>query len=94
MRRLSANIIADTTTLEDGFFSFTVPTNTFADVDAGDSLTYTATLANGNPLPSWLTFDANTRTFSGTPMTQITAQLALKLLQLTPAMLLLTIPLT
>jgi len=62
-----ANIIADKTTSEDGFFSFTVPTNTFADVDAGDSLTYTATLANGNPLPSWLTFDANTRTFSGTP---------------------------
>ena len=62
-----ANIIADKTTLEDGFFSFTVPTNTFADVDAGDSLTYTATLANGNPLPSWLTFNANTRTFSGTP---------------------------
>ncbi|MBG1269793.1 beta strand repeat-containing protein [Nostoc sp. WHI] len=62
-----ANIIADQTTLEDGFFSFTVPTNTFADVDAGDSLTYTATLANGNPLPTWLTFDTNTRTFSGTP---------------------------
>ncbi|MEH2369687.1 Ig-like domain-containing protein, partial [Nostoc sp.] len=62
-----ANIIANQTTLEDGFFSFTVPANTFADVDAGDSLTYTATLANGNPLPSWLSFNANTRTFSGTP---------------------------
>ncbi|MDZ8104294.1 MAG: Ig-like domain-containing protein [Nostoc sp. DedQUE12a] len=62
-----ANIIADQTTLEDGFFSFTVPANTFADVDAGDSLTYSATLANGNPLPAWLTFNANTRTFSGTP---------------------------
>ncbi|MHC0061785.1 Ig-like domain-containing protein [Nostoc sp. UIC 10890] len=62
-----ANAIANQTTLEDGFFSFTVPTNTFADVDAGDSLTYTASLANDNALPSWLSFDANTRTFSGTP---------------------------
>jgi VCBS repeat-containing protein len=62
-----ANAIANQTTLEDGFFSFTIPANTFADVDAGDSLTYTATLANGNPLPTWLSFNANTRTFSGTP---------------------------
>ncbi|QHG20471.1 tandem-95 repeat protein (plasmid) [Nostoc sp. ATCC 53789] len=62
-----ANAIADQTTLEDGFFSFTIPVNTFADVDAGDSLTYTATLANGNSLPTWLTFNANTGTFSGTP---------------------------
>ncbi|MHC0061779.1 beta strand repeat-containing protein [Nostoc sp. UIC 10890] len=62
-----ANAIADQTTLEDGFFSFTVPDNTFADVDAGDSLTYNATLANGNLLPTWLSFNANTRNFSGTP---------------------------
>ncbi|BAY21585.1 hypothetical protein NIES2100_13410 [Calothrix sp. NIES-2100] len=62
-----ANAIANQNTLEDGFFSFTIPANTFVDVDAGDSLTYTATLANGNALPTWLSFDANTRTFSGTP---------------------------
>ncbi|MTJ53227.1 tandem-95 repeat protein [Anabaena sp. UHCC 0253] len=62
-----ANAIANQTTLEDGFFSFTLPANTFADVDAGDSLTYTATLANSNPLPTWLTFNAATNTFSGTP---------------------------
>ncbi|MEJ6485552.1 putative Ig domain-containing protein [Nostoc punctiforme UO1] len=62
-----ANAIANQTTLEDGFFSYTLPANTFADVDAGDSLTYAATLANGNSLPTWLSFNANTRTFSGTP---------------------------
>jgi Ca2+-binding RTX toxin-like protein len=43
-------------------FSFTVPADTFADVDAGDSLTY----ATG-ALPSWLSYNAATRTFSGTP---------------------------
>ncbi len=27
----------------------------------GDSLTYSATLADGSPLPAWLTFDAATQ---------------------------------
>ncbi|OIP21998.1 MAG: hypothetical protein AUK50_00285 [Comamonadaceae bacterium CG2_30_57_122] len=41
----------------------------YADADSiyGDVLTYTATLANGSALPSWLTFDAASRTFSGVP---------------------------
>ena len=46
-----------------------MPVGTFADVDAGDTLTYTVTLAGGAPLPAWLTFDGVTRTFSGTPTT-------------------------
>ena len=49
------------------FFSFTILGNTFTDPD-GDSLTYSATLADGSPLPSWLTFNPTTRTFSGTPL--------------------------
>ena len=32
-----------------------------------DSLTYTVTLENGDPLPAWLNFDAATLTLSGTP---------------------------
>lgn len=48
-------------------FSLQVPTTTFTDADAGDALHYSATLVNGSSLPSWLSFDANTRTFSGTP---------------------------
>ena len=36
-------------------------------MDAGDSLTYTATLENGNALPAWLTFTPATRICSGTP---------------------------
>jgi hypothetical protein len=61
------NALANQTALEDNAFSFTFDANTFSDVDAGDSLSYNATLANGAPLPSWLSFDAQTRTFSGTP---------------------------
>ena len=39
----------------------------FSDLDASDTLAYTATLADGSALPGWLSFDAATRTFSGTP---------------------------
>ena len=61
------NAIADQSTPEDSLFNFTIPANTFTDIDAGDTLTYTATLDNGYPLPNWLTFNAATRTLSGAP---------------------------
>ena len=49
-------------------FSYAFPANTFNDVDTGDTLSYTATQADGvTALPMWLTFTATTRTFSGTP---------------------------
>lgn len=46
--------------------NYSIPANAFFDAD-GDALTYSATLANGNSLPSWLSFHAGTRTFTGTP---------------------------
>ena len=60
--------IADQTTNEDAGFSFTVPATSFVDVDVGDILTLSATLADGSPLPAWLSFDPVTQTFSGTPL--------------------------
>ena len=62
-----ANPIVDQSANTGATFTFTVPTNTFADVDVGDTLTYSATLADGNALPAWLSFNSTTRTFSGTP---------------------------
>ena len=62
-----ANPINNQTANEDALFRFQIPANTFADVDAGDVLTFTATLDNGSALPSWLTFDAATRSLSGMP---------------------------
>lgn len=44
--------------------NFSIPDGTFSDVD-GDRLALVAALSNGEPLPSWLVFDANTGTFSG-----------------------------
>ena len=61
--------IADQIILVNSAFGYTVPAGTFTDADAGDLLVYSAKLADGNPLPAWLTFNAQTRTFSGTPLT-------------------------
>ena len=46
-------------------FSFSVAPNAFSDIDTADTLVYSASLVNGAGLPSWLSFDAATRTFSG-----------------------------
>jgi Ca2+-binding RTX toxin-like protein len=65
-----AGAIADQSTNEDSAFTFTLPAGAFADDDAihGDTLSYAATLADGGALPTWLSFDAATRSFSGTPV--------------------------
>jgi Ca2+-binding RTX toxin-like protein len=62
-----ATPLADQIVQEDAPFSFVVPSNTFADEDAGDVLTLSASLADGTALPAWLSFNAGTATFSGTP---------------------------
>src|SRR5581483_4191881 len=62
-----ANAIADQVAAQGSAFSFAFAANTFSDVDVGDTLTYTATLDSDAPLPGWLSFNAGTRTFSGTP---------------------------
>ncbi|GAB4539135.1 MAG: hypothetical protein Tsb0014_29290 [Pleurocapsa sp.] len=61
------NPIDDRIFIEESEFSFSVPETTFSDIDTGDNLTYTATLADGTELPKWLNFDAATRTFKGMP---------------------------
>ncbi|HNL79391.1 MAG TPA: tandem-95 repeat protein, partial [Agitococcus sp.] len=47
-------------------FVFTIPTEAFTDID-GDNLAYSASLVDGSPLPSWLSFNDKTQTFSGIP---------------------------
>ena len=64
---VASAVISDQSTNEDAGFSFTVAPGSFTDVDVGDSLTLSATLADGSPLPAWLSFDPATQTFSGTP---------------------------
>jgi Putative Ig domain/FG-GAP-like repeat/Domain of unknown function (DUF4114) len=62
-----ANSIANTTIIAGTALNFTLAANTFTDPDSGDVLSYSAKLANGNNLPTWLTFNPATRTFAGNP---------------------------
>ena len=55
--------LADVTVAEDTAVSITMPAGSFTDVD--NTLTYTATLADGTALPSWLTLTGTK--FTGTP---------------------------
>ncbi|MFM7425301.1 MAG: ELWxxDGT repeat protein [Elainella sp.] len=72
-----ASPIADQSAKPGDAFSFTLPQNSFSDVD-GNSLTLSATLANDQPLPAWLQFDPTTGKFSGTPARGDAGQLTVK----------------
>lgn len=72
------NAIADQSATEDRNFSFAVPAGTFFDPDAGDTLTYGASLADGAALPAWLAFDPLTRSFNGTPANADVGTVALR----------------
>ncbi|MDO8252735.1 MAG: VCBS domain-containing protein, partial [Rhodoferax sp.] len=60
-------------------YSWPVPVGSFTDVDAGDTLGYTASLADGSALPTWLSFDSATRTFAGRVPRTATGFLDIKL---------------
>ena len=51
--------------------NFALASNTFVDPQ-GETLTYSATLSNGAALPSWLSFNAATGTFTGTVANSVT----------------------
>lgn len=64
------DVVADTS----GDWSLSVGKLLFSDPDGNDDgsastdgIAYSATLANGDPLPSWLTFDVKNGIFSGNP---------------------------
>ncbi len=61
----TASTLTGQTATEDESFSYTVPA--FTDLDE-DTLTYTAAQSNDSALPSWLSFNADTHTLSGTPL--------------------------
>ncbi|MDQ8203782.1 putative Ig domain-containing protein, partial [Pelagicoccus sp. SDUM812003] len=61
-----ATAIADQSIDRGEAFSLDV-SSSFSDADPGDSLSYSATMANGDPLPEWLTIDPSTGMLSGTP---------------------------
>lgn len=58
--------LLDQNATENTPFSYAVPATSFTDPD-NDSLSYTATLADGSALPAWLSFNPSNLTFTGTP---------------------------
>jgi trimeric autotransporter adhesin len=60
--------LADTQATVGQAFNYQFASNVFTDIESQASLTYAATLDTGAALPAWLTFNASTRTFSGTPV--------------------------
>jgi rhodanese-related sulfurtransferase len=59
--------IPDTSAEVNKAFSFILDANTFADVDLGDSLVYSASILKEGITPNWITFEPASRKFSGTP---------------------------
>ncbi len=72
--------LADVTAIEDSVFTWSLPANTFTDSDAGDVLSYSAKLADGSALPTWLTFDIATQTLSGTPTNNQVGSIDIKII--------------
>jgi Ca2+-binding RTX toxin-like protein len=65
--------------IEGTAFALTPAADTFTDPNPDDILTLSAHLAGGEPLPAWLSFNAHTNTFSGTPGAADTGLLLLEL---------------
>jgi glucose/arabinose dehydrogenase len=71
--------VTDQTAESGDGYAFMLPTGMFKDQEDGTSLTYAVTLVDGQPLPAWLTFDAATRTLSGTPPETYSGKLDVKI---------------
>src|SRR5207253_1751014 len=67
--------LTDVTSAEDAPLTITIPAGSFTDPN-GDALTYSATLADGSVLPSWLGFTGTT--FTGTPPTNYNGAIDIK----------------
>lgn len=72
-----AGLIPNQSTNIDELYNYQIPENTFTDPDIDDVLLYSAKLQDGSNLPAWLTFDAGTQTFSGTPLFADVGQLSI-----------------
>lgn len=73
-----ASALPDQNAYEGAAFSYTVASTAFTDPDAGDTLSYAATLADGSALPAWLNFNASTRAFTGTPPAGSTGKISVR----------------
>jgi Ca2+-binding RTX toxin-like protein len=59
--------LADAAGREGHLLEVEIPADTFRDIDRGDALTFSATLASGEALPPWLVYDAEEGVLRGAP---------------------------
>ncbi|MBY0432424.1 MAG: putative Ig domain-containing protein [Rhodospirillales bacterium] len=64
----------------DGNISFTLPSDTFAHTSGEAMVQLSAKQADGNALPSWLTFNSETGTISGQPPAGITGEMVVRVI--------------
>lgn len=57
--------LADQSASANASYQWQIPAGSFTDMDHGDTLFYSASLADGSALPAWLQFDAPSGLFSG-----------------------------
>jgi hypothetical protein len=72
------NQIPNQTDTVGNLFTLIVPDSTFIDDDGNNGLTYSASLSNNDPLPSWLSFDSTARKLYGTPVASGLIELKIK----------------
>ncbi len=72
-----SNVIPNQTATVGVIYNFSFAANTFTDPE-GSTLTYSASLPNNLALPTWLSFNATTRTFSGTPLSGSASPLSIQ----------------
>ncbi|WP_277481372.1 malectin domain-containing carbohydrate-binding protein [Catalinimonas alkaloidigena] len=77
---VTLNPIEGPVILEEGAaLSYTFPENTFEDLEDGSGLTYSASLADDSALPSWLSFDGLSRTFTASEGTTVSGIYEIKI---------------
>jgi Ca2+-binding RTX toxin-like protein len=81
---VAGGTLADQVVASGDPLAYTLPAGTFTDAD-GETLTLTAMLSDGSALPSWIAFDAASRSFSGTPDSADTSVYTVKVTAADPA---------
>jgi hypothetical protein len=77
--------IRDTNIYVDKTFKLSISKDLFTDAQTPSTLTYSALLTNGKALPSWLSFDPASLTFSGTPTLADTIASSIKVVATDPS---------
>lgn len=75
---VSQQTLGDVLLIKKETSAWQLPADAFTDPDQGDSLSYSAVLASGEALPTWMVFDAASRSFVATPPANAKGNLAVQ----------------